>query len=770
MSSRPAFCLHRRRCLRNLGGVIGSVALLCSEPATADSAANAADSNGGAVLEEIVVTATKRTERLLDVPLSVSAITADEIQARGFTQFSDYINSIPGVYFQDGGIGDSVIHIRGATESGVGSTVATYFGEAITSVLTNHGGKPNLRLVDIDRVEVLRGPQGTLFGADALAGVLRVIPAAPDLTKTQVNAAARGFTTAHSGDGSYHVEGVLNLPLIQDRLGLRLVAYKDDVAGYIDNVVANQPSQDYSAALEAPDGTLVIPAVAAFTKKDINREHTWGTRATLRWQPLDRLRFDLNYTVQDARLASEPFTDPGAGPYAQKRALDAFAPGGYGERVTIGTLTAAYDWDAVSLISITNYMRMKRFSAQDVTFLATGNFGVPIPFGLDDNSLGRVFTQEVRLQSRGEQKLQWTFGGFYLHQQADAAQLIPDYSCPQCLPTALFGQDYAYRVPNAKFSDQKQRSVFGDVSYEFLPGWTVGAGGRYLKEDIEAISIASDGLLVAGSMAASAPVTGAIHEFNPSGYVRFKPSKETTLYLQASRGFRSGDVNDPLPAQCQAEAASAGIKTVTDPDTLTNYELGLKSRFADGKLSVNGAVYKDNWHGVQLGVDLACGFSSVVNAGNIEGKGVELELLATPTPAWQFNLSLAYNQNHFKNVQSGTGFTPGQRLPDAPEKNASAGAQYNFRLSRAWTALARGDYVYVGDVLQQFNTVVIKEGGYGEANARLGFIQDKLEVDLYGDNLTDKRAISTTSNPAFGAYQTLVRPREIGVEVRYSFR
>jgi iron complex outermembrane receptor protein len=704
------------------------------------------------------------------VPLSVSAITADEIQARGFAQFSDYINSIPGVYFQDGGIGDSVIHIRGATESGVGSTVGTYFGEALTSVFANHGGKPNLRLVDIDRVEVLRGPQGTLFGADALAGVLRIIPAAPDLTKTVVNAAARGFTTAHSDNGSYHVEGVFNLPLIQDSLAMRLVAYKDDVAGYIDNVVTAQPSLDYSAALGAPDGTLVTPAIAAFTKKDINREQTWGTRATLRWQPLERLRFDLNYTLQDARLESEPFTVPAAGPYEQNRSLDAFEPGSQGERTTLGTLTATYDWDAVSLTSITDYMRLQRFNNQDISFLAAGAFGVSIPWALHDGSQGKAFTQEVRLQSRGEQPLQWTLGGFYLHQQSDLYQFVPDYSCPQCLPTVLFGQSYAFNVPNTKLSDQKQRSVFGEVSYEVLPQWTVGIGGRYLKEDIEAISPGSDGLLSGGSIPTSAPVNGSIHEFNPSGYIRYKPSADTSIYFQASRGFRSGDVNEPYPVQCQDEAASAGIKGVTDPDTLTNYELGLKSRFADGKVSINADIYKYNWHGVQLGVALACGFSGLVNAGNIEGKGAELEVIAQPTPAWQFNLSLAYNQNHFKEVQNGTGFEPGQRLPDAPEKNASAGVQYNFRLSRAWGAFARGDYTYVGDVLQQFDTVIVKNGGYGEANARLGFMHDKLEVDVYGENLADKRAISTTNNPAFGGYQTLVRPRELGLEVRYSFR
>jgi outer membrane receptor protein involved in Fe transport len=751
-------------------GLIGSLALLCSEPGTA-APANAADSNApGAVLEEIVVTATKRSERLQDVPLSVSAITAAEIQAHGFTQFADYLNSIPGVYFQDGGIGQSVVHIRGATESGTGSTVATYFGEALTSVFANHGGKPNLRLVDIDRVEVLRGPQGTLFGADALAGVLRIIPAAPDLTKTEVNTGVRGFTTAHSANGSYHVEGVFNLPLIQDRLALRVVGYKDDIAGYIDNVVPTRPAVDYSGGFGLPTGSLVIPAVAAFTKKDVNREQTWGTRASLRWQPIDRLRVDLNYTLQDARLEGEPYTDPAAGRYEQQRALDAYERGGLGERITIETLTASYDWEKVSLTSITNDMRMKRFYNQDITYLASASLGVPIPWALLDASLGRVFTQEVRLQSRGKQPLQWTLGAFYLHQDSEAAQFVPDYSCPRCLPAVLFGQNYAFNIPNVKLTDQKQRSIFGELSYEFMPGWTLGAGGRYLKEEIESIPAASDGLLAGGSNPGGAPQTGSIHEFNPSGYVRFKPSDNVTVYAEVSRGFRSGDVNGPYPAACQAELASAGIKAISDPDTLTNYELGLKSRFNDGKFSINGAVYKDKWKGVQLNRSLACGFGGIVNAGDIDGKGVELEFLAAPTPAWQFNLSLAYNQNHFNDVASGTGFTPGQRLPDSPEENASAGAQYNFRISGEWKGFARGDYVYVGDVLTQFPTVVVKQGGYGEASARLGFSRDQLEVDLYGDNLTDKRGISVTGDPAFGSHQTLVRPRELGVEMRYAFR
>jgi iron complex outermembrane receptor protein len=764
---------HTQRCLgvssfALLGVAVSTAQLARAAPAPAALAATAPDS----ILEEVIVTATKRSEPLRDVPLSLSALTADEIQTRGFSDFSNYINTLPGVYFQDGGVGNSIIHIRGATESGVGATVATYFGEAITSVLTNHGGKPNLRLVDIDRVEVLRGPQGTLFGADALAGVLRIMPAAPDATKTEVQAGARGFTTAHSGNASYHVEGVLNLPLIQDRLALRVVAYKDDIAGYIDNVVAAQPSVDYSDPFELPAGTLVTPAIAAFKEKDINREQTWGTRTSLRWEPIDSLRIDLNYTLQDARLESEPFTDPAAGPYHQQRAMDAFAHGGYGERVTLATISASYDWEKLSVISISNWMRMKRFTDEDITFLANLSFGVPIPWYLHDTSLGRVFTQEVRLQSRGEQKLQWTLGGFYLKEDSDFSQLVPDFSCPQCLPTLLFQQDFAYRVPRAKFAGQKQRAVFGDISYEVFPGWTAGFGARYLQEDIESISSLQEGVLAdseTGVIPGTPPVTGTFHEFNPSGYIRYKPLQNVTLYAQVSRGFRSSDVNGPYPDQCQEEVASAGIKTITKPDTLTNYEVGLKSRFYGGKLSINTAVYKDKWKDVQLNVAMDCAFSGIVNAGNIDGKGVELEIVAEPTPAWQFNLSIAYNQNHFKDVDPATGFVPGQRLPDAPEKNGSVGAQHNFNITGQWHGFARADLVYVGDVLQQFDTDIIKEGGYAEINARVGFAHEAFGIDLYANNLADRRGISATQNPAFGAYQTLIRPRELGLELRYAF-
>ena len=736
------------------------------------------------VLQEIIVTATKRTERLQDVPISVSAITTDDITSRGFTNYADMLNSVPGVYFQDLGAGQGTIRIRGisASEGGVPSTTATYFGETVTSVLTNHGGKPNLRLVDIDRVEVLRGPQGTLFGASALAGVVRVIPKAPNLQEFEADVGVRGFTTAHSDDASYHAEAAVNIPLVTDKLALRVVGYKDDIAGFIDNNFEGQPAIDWSAGLEAPAGTLVSPAIAPFHRRDINGEDTWGARGALTWQATDRLSFQLTHATQDIEVDAEQFTEPSAGDYEQSRGLDAFEEGGNGERIDINTLVVSYDWDALSLLSASSWTKMKRFSNQDIGFLAEASNLPPLPWGLHDYSEGDVFTQEVRLQSRGEQPLQWQLGAYYLDQSAKFSQFVPDYSCPACLGTVVRGQSFELDAPLGKFYENEQKSIFAQISYDLTERWTVGVGGRYLEDDITDFDIAADGFLIRqgepGPTTPEPPQSGHVAEFNPSAYVRFEPSDTTTLYAQAARGFRSGVVNPLIADNCLEQAGALGAKEFTDPDTLWNYEVGAKSQLADGRLAVNGAVYRQKWEGVQLGVTLECGFSQILNAGDATSDGAELELVAQPVDAWRFNLSISVNNTEFDDVVRESGFVPGERLPDVPEVNGSAGVQFNFDVGSTWFAFFRADYVYVGDVRVKFPTPtdedpfhadLVTQDAFDIANARLSFSRGPLGLDLFGNNLFDERGVVGTAQPSFGSNENIVRPREFGVELRYSF-
>ncbi|GFE87584.1 TonB-dependent receptor [Steroidobacter agaridevorans] len=736
--------------------------------------ASAADTPRDAqVLQEIIVTATKREEKLQDVPVAISAITTEDIQTRGFTNYADYLNTVPGVFFEDGGPGVSQIRIRGisGSEGGLPSTTATYFGETVTSVLTNFGGKPNLRLVDIDRVEVLRGPQGTLFGASALAGVVRILPAAPDASGFEAHVGARGFTTAHSSDASYHVEGTVNIPLITDRLALRVVGYQDEIAGYIDNKFAGQPSVDYGAALGLPDGLLVTPAVPAFTRKDINSEDTWGVRAALGWQVTDALKIDLTHATQDVTLNSEPFTMPEFGEYEQSRALDYFEEGGAGERLEINTIVAKYDWDAVSLTSASNWSKMTRFTNQDITYLAEGSFGAPIPWPLRDRSVGKLFTQELRLQSLGDGPFQWLAGLFYLKQTADFSQFVPDYSCPTCLPEVLAGQDFAADAPMARFSEEEQRAAFAQVSYTFASQWTVGVGARYLEDDLTSLTPASDGFLIGGAQPGAPDQEGSSSEFNPSAYLRYEPAEDLTLYLQAGRGFRSGVVNQRLPDACQAAAAAVGAGAFTDPDTLWNYELGVKSQFADGRLGLNAAVYRQDWEGVQLGVALPCGFSVLANAGDVTNDGVELEMVAQAGDAWRFNFAASYTQAEFERVEPGTIYSKGERLPDAPEKNGSVGAQYSFVMGPEWSGYVRADYVYVGELRLKFGVdEVLSQESFNTANLRIAFQREDLSIELFGRNLADERGVIDTGQPSLGAKETLIRPREVGVELRYGFQ
>jgi iron complex outermembrane recepter protein len=738
-------------------------------------------------LEEIIVTATKRAQPLRDIPLSVTAITAQDIQERGYTNYADFLNAVPGVFFQDLGPGISQIQIRGlaAAEGGVASAVATYFGETVTNVLTNGGGKPNLRLVDIERVEVLRGPQGTLFGANSLSGVVRVIPRAPELNEFQAEVGTRGFTTAHSDDASYHLEGVVNFPLVQDRLALRLVGYEDDVGGYIDNVVPARDPVDYSFIADilrgqpigtAPAGTLVAPGNAAFTRKDINSEDTWGARAALRWQATDRLRLDLTHAVQDVQIGSEVFTEPQTGRYNQQRALDQFEQGGQGERLQVSALVVNYDWDAVSLLSATNWVEMKRATNQDIGFLVEANFGAELPWPLREDSQGELFTQEIRVSSKGEGPFQWIAGAFYLQQDARYSQFVADYSCPgACLPDVQLGQDFALNVPPHKLSEQEQFSVFGEVSYEIAPRWTAGMGVRYLEEDLTSFFEPYFGLLAdlfTGVAGETSSVTGSVSETNPSAYVRYEPTQDMTVYLQAARGFRSGSTNQALPDQCQEEARALGLGALTNPDTLWNYELGFKSLFADGRWGINSAIYKHKWKGVQLGVSLNCGFGSGFNGGDVDGEGIELELLGRAGRSWRFNLSVSYVHNEFERINSPlVGIAVGERVAQAPEKNGSAGVQYDFILGGPWTAFARADIVYMGDIPFTFGPgVTVEQDSFTTGSLRLGGQRDNLAVELFAKNVTDERAAVVSGDPDRGGRQYLLRPREIGIELRYSYK
>jgi iron complex outermembrane receptor protein len=261
---------------------------------------------------------------------------------------------------------------------------------------------------------------------------------------------------------------------------------------------------------------------------------------------------------------------------------------------------------------------------------------------------------------------------------------------------------------------------------------------------------------------------------NPSAYLRFKATDDMTFYLQSARGFRSPQTNGALAytGLCEQEARAVGLGPLTKPDMLWNYEAGMKSRFAGGRLGVNTAIYRQEWKGVQLPVQFACGSGGVINGGDVRGHGIEIEANARLTSAWQVNLSASYGHNEFEKVRPNTGFAVGDRVPGAAETNGSVGLQYNFALNATWNGFGRADYMYVGSTPYQFGQiapVVVTLDSYGLTNLRFGVQRDNLSLELFGRNVTDERAVVNTIDPNQGNRQYLARPREIGVEVRYSF-
>ncbi|MFC4314268.1 TonB-dependent receptor [Steroidobacter flavus] len=752
-----------------------SLALLAAVPGLVNLA-SAAEAEGGFQLEEVVVTATKHAEPLLNVPIAVTAITAQDILSKGITQYADILSSVPGVYYEDAGPGDTTIRIRGISPGGGGTppTVATYFGEIPMSAQGggNLGQHATPRFVDIDRVEVLRGPQGTVFGANALAGAVRVIPAAPDLKDYQFNVGTRGFATAHSDDMSYHVEGMVNLPLVEDQFALRLVGYKDDIAGYIDNKTPAQAPSDYSfyvgaltgGAVNVPPGTLMTPATGALNKKDINSTDTTGGRLSAAWQVNDRLRLDLMVATQDAEMDGESSVTPGS--YEIVRSSDYFANGYTSEDLDLGGLTIRYDWDNVSLISATSQTKLTMARLNDAAELLP-----PAAWLFQEKREAEAFTQEIRLQSRGEGAFRWTVGAFYLDQETDGRQHIRDLGCeqtPTCLPLLFTNGAQNYPLDLTFHLFEKQKAVFVDTSYEFAPRWTLGLGARYLEEDI-GVKLGSTGILAPPPGASNGGEDSA-SKFNPAASVTFKPTDDLTLYVQAAEGFRSGVANQALPQSCRDQAAQMGLtlQAVTEPDTIRNYELGFKSRLGDGRVNLNVAAYRLEWKDIPGSVLFDCAFSNLVNAGDATGEGVEFELVGRLSESWKVNLAASYNDlTYDDNVLPAIG-APGDRVVGSPAKNYSAGLEYGFDLSERWAGWARADWAYVGSLRSELSSLPIES--YDTVNVRFGLVQESVSIELFGRNITDEQGITRIEPLPFGGDYVLIRPREVGIEVRYRYK
>ncbi len=713
-------------------------------------------------LAEIVVTATKRTERLQDVPVSISAETGIELEHRGATQLQDIITSTPGLNNPGSGGGNSTnLTIRGVTTgTDLGlkqSTVALLYDDMPIDPVGQGGGASNLRVVDIERVEVLRGPQGTLFGSGSLAGALRYITNKPDLSRFSGSAEITGADT-ETGAASYSGTVVINAPIVQDQLGIRLVAYDYDDGGWIDDLRTGQ--------------------------KDANPTKTVGARLAIAAKPNDRFNANLTMTYQDSKdyngtdAGSLDVKPPNTGVSGQ--VTDGINDYIVELKSTIAALTLQYDFDFATLTSVSTYHdRRSNTYGVDTYFvpltslIATGGANIVqgidnIEFGID----GNIYTQELRLNSRDEGNFKWTAGVFFLHASAGGSQedrgeaVIPVIGSDNIV-------DLIYRF------GQQEIAAFSEATYTFANKWDL-TGGLRVSHYMVSAQIDTGGYVPVFSILQSDYAHTDFHDLgtpvDPRVSLAYRANPDLTLYTQIARGYRVGGVN------LTSEVGGRNTPPSYAPDSLWNYEVGAKGRAFDGRLSYSTALYYIDWSKIQVSLQTELG-NYTGNASAARNYGVEFQVDAKPVSWLQVGAAFQLSKNEIsKNdptisrpATGLTGVNKGDVLPAAPEGQASTYAEVDFPVAN-FQGYVRATASYLGDEWTDFEHNGTKFGGFASESVRAGINFGSYEAVAFVNNLSNSQGSTgaldlATAGPVIINNQELfrIRPRTVGVTLRAKF-
>jgi iron complex outermembrane recepter protein len=693
------------------------------------------------ILQEVIVTARKREESVQDVPAAVSVLGEQKLERIGADSFEGFARTVPGLNLTPIGPAQSNVNIRGvsttATNTAAQSTVAFYIDDLPTLDSFLSIATPDLRLFDVNRVEVLRGPQGTLFGSGALSGAIRIITNKPDLALTEF-AVETGLSSIEHGDSGYQLNAMANLPILADRLALRLVGYLREEGGYVDNIL--------------PGG-----------RADQNSADAHGGRMSLRWQASEQLRLTATsaYQKNDIDNAPNSFYSKADGAAYQN---DNYSATGAVSELTTHNLVAEYDFGAATLTSSTTYGETQVATPADgFSRVLSAALGLPATVAIPviNSSDANAFAQELRIASNEDRRLDYVLGAFYLEREFDRGQTFPS-PVPGVVIFNIDGTTHT-----------QERALFGEVIIGLTDKLDLTLGGRVFSNEFDLVST-STGLLSGLPQGVVVTGSGATDEsgFNPKVVLSYEYSTAGMIYAQVARGYRTGFVNI---------AIGANPVVPYDSDTLTNYELGLKSYWLGRKLLLNAAAYYIDWQDVQINAQRVINgivFAGIANAGAAESHGLEVEATWVASRHWELSTALAFNDTELTQIDRR--FTvnalEGDELPAAPNFTAASAAQYSFDLG-SWDSYVRVDHQYVGEALSGFNVAPgpiaqpVAVGDYHLVNLRVGFTRGNLELAAYVNNLNGSDGIiiggdAANLNPATSIR---VQPRTIGARARLRF-
>ena len=733
-------------------------------------------------LQEIIVTAQKRESTVQSTPLSITALTGQDLVDRGLTDIASIVQSVPGVSMRTSGPGQTELEIRGLTSSGGNSaTVGFYLDDIpLSAPASAQNGKvvidPNL--YDLNRIEVLRGPQGTLYGSGSMGGTIKLVPNAPNPSAFDASAEViLGGTDG--GDTLNHTENAMvNLPL-NDTMALRIVATSEVLSGWIDRIVVAQP--DFPAPVNATTRGNVAAAPVAQDFKDVNDENLRSVRASFLWKPTDQLSIEPSFMYQEITQGGLNLIDSQPGTNTQYQPYNSPEP--FLDRIDIGGLNAQYHFDWADLTSTTSYWTRDENLRQDGTeqiatvlgapiYPAEGGAGQTFPTSLEDDK-SKQYSEEIRLTSAGHNDFKWLVGYFYQDFESDFDEFVdtPFTAIPGTIPNAFT------QVQPTKII---QNSVFGEASYTFLQQFIATAGLRrfyYTGTVNTAVSgwLSSSGTDEINHYSTGERDTGVTPKFNLS----YQLNEDLLLYGNVAQGFRPGGGNQPIPTsgalgtECLANLQAIGLNAAPlgfKPDKVWSYELGEKFRSGDGRMTINSAGYFENWQHIQQNIPLDCGFPFTGNAGDAHIYGAELEINALLVPGLIASINGSWNHaEYIANAVPAT--TIDERLQEVPEVTAAASLNYRHGITDGLAFIGRVENNYVGsriDTTAQANFLP----AYDLTNIRAGVEGSNWTAVLFANNVTNRLALLTNS-PAINVNvstfnRTAVeQPLTFGIDLTY---
>jgi outer membrane receptor protein involved in Fe transport len=675
--------------------------------------------------EHIVVTATKREERADALPYSIVVVGDDQLETFGARSARALTSHVAGLNATNLGPGQDKLFVRGLTDSVLpgftDSMVGMYLDEAR---IADNATAPDLRLIDVERVEVLRGPQGSLYGAGSLAGLVRIVTRPP--VYDTVQAIANSTVSATEGGGmSASAEVMLNLPLVRDELAVRAVGYADTIGGYVD------------------DTRLGI--------SDANRTTVHGARLAVGWQPASDLSIVGNLAIQHIKAADSQYYLDDLGPMRR----DNFVREPHADQIVQVGVTANLELGWAAIVSNTSFLDRRVETRFDASRAWPGLTGLPLgpsPFDVRRKTLS--FAHETRLASSGAGRLKWLVGLFVSHRDEDFRSSLVG-------PNAV--GDVVSARSEAREDDVDEASIFGEVGYDVTPSLTVTAGARLFRA-ARSVTAVSKGLLVGApdEFKDSTSQQGAM----PKLTVSYTPNDDLTLYAQFSQGYRLGGLNVNGPPDAPGE-----FDPDFDSDTLRNYEIGAKMRFFDARLVANVAGYFVLWKNVQTDLIGEDGSFFILNAGTVHSYGVEADVAVRPIPDLSVQGHLVWN-NPDVSHSSPLLLSSDGVLPGAPRVSVGLSARYDVPIDETDTAFASVDYSYVGESHLGFNEETSQMGDYHLANIRIGVERANWRVVLFVDNIANSRgntfAFGNPFSANVGTQVTPPRPRTAGVSLTWA--